>query len=314
MFFFLKTLHSKFTVMKKLFFFFICTLFAVPCISQQTGPVLLKSKKTTLSKKSITKANVDGKEILTEATEETTQKEESPILILYGIGNFNQESFSTLNSSGKASFLFIPLDTDKKSLRISMSVNKNATNNDSLLASTLLFPEIGNHSFLGTLEWMKKVQNKGDFKTDVLLSGFFEFAYKKIKIDQTDTILKTSLAKSFATVNFTIGGKLTFAFEKADMTGSFSLVPYISYFNIPDEDRDDYRYLAKKNFRFINNNDLRDDFFSIGIKTIFEINSFQLFADFRHVLRNDKVSVVELRGLKANIGVVFNANILSARL
>ena len=304
---------QKFTVMKKITALLIGLLLSISCISQQTGPILLKTKKITSTANKITiQKDKDGKEKSTVTTEETTQKEESPILILYGIGNFNQESFSSLNSSGKASFIFIPLTTDKRSLRISMSVNKNATNNDSLLASTLLFPEIGNHSFLGTIELTNKL-NKGKFQTDNFLSPFFEFAYKKIKIDETDTSSKIASTKSFATVNFTVGGKLTFAFEKNDFTGSFSFVPYISYFNIPDEDRDDYRFLAKKNFKFINNNDLRDDLFSIGMKTIFEINSFQLFADFRHVIRNDKVSAVELRGLKANIGVVFNANILSSK-
>ena len=91
-------------------------------------------------------------------------------------------------------------------------------------------------------------------------------------------------------------------------------MPYLSYFNIPDEDRDDFRYVTKRNFKFINGNELSDHFTSLGLKTIFEINAFQIFADFRHVLRNDNVSAVELRGLKANIGVVFNANILTASL
>jgi hypothetical protein len=300
--------------MKKSITVFIGVLLYVSCISQQTGPVLLRTKKTAFTSiKIATQKDAAGKELTVETKSETTQKEEAPILILYGIGNFNQESFTNLNSSGKASFLFIPITTDKRSLRINMSVNKNATNNDSLLASTLLFPEIGNHSFLGTIEMLNKIK-KGGFQTDNFLSAFFEFSYKKIKIDETDTSSKTSFTKSFATVNFTVGGKLIFAFEKNEFAGSFAFIPYISYLNIPDEDKDDYKFLAKKNFRFINNNDLRDDLFSIGMKTIFEINSFQLFADFRHVLRNERVSAVELRGLKVNIGVVFNASILSARL
>ena len=86
--------------------------------------------------------------------------------------------FSSLNSSGKASFLFLPLHNDSNSLRINMSVNKNATNNDSLLASTLLFPEIGNHSFLGTVEYVHKMKGK-KFQTDNYISVFAQLLIRK---------------------------------------------------------------------------------------------------------------------------------------
>lgn len=281
-------------------------------LSQQTGPVLFKpSKTTTTNIKKTTIVDKNGRESITTTTEEKSEKENPPILILYGIGNLNQESFSELNSSGKASFLFIPLTTNSKSLRINISVNKNATNNDSLLASTLIFPEIGNHSFLGTVEHVWKLK-QGDFQTENYLSAFAEFAYKKIKI--TDTAVKSTNSRSFATVNYTVGAKLTFGFSKPDFSGSLSFVPYLSYFNIPDEDTADYRVLAKKNFSFINNKELSDHFLSCGIRTVFEINAFQIFADFRHIFRTERVSALELRGLKANIGVVFNASILSAKL
>jgi hypothetical protein len=301
--------------MKKIISTLLGVVISIIINAQQTGPVFFKTKKVTSTDiKSTNRKDVRGFDsIIIEQASTTIEKEENPILMLYGVGNFNQESFSSLNSSGKASFLFLPLHNDSNSLRINMSVNKNATNNDSLLASTLLFPEIGNHSFLGTVEYVHKMKNK-KFQTDNYISVFAEFAYKKIKIDEKDTIKKTNTTKGFATVNFTIGSKITFAFQNKEFSGSFSFVPYLSYFNIPDEDQDDFRYVSKRNFKFINNNELSDHFTSLGLKTIFEINAFQIFADFRHVLRNDNVSAVELRGLKANIGVVFNANILTARL
>jgi hypothetical protein len=281
--------------------------FCFQSIAQQTGPILLKSTKLTSVKKITTTNN---QESITN-TEEKTEVENPPILILYGVGNLNQESFSELNSSGKASFLFIPMTTEKRSLRFNISVNKNATNNDSLLASTLVFPEIGNHSFLGTVEHIWKWENS-NFQTKNYVSLFAEFAYKKIKV--TDTSIKNTGSRNFATVNYTIGSKIIFGFSKNDFSGSLSFIPYLSYFNIPDEDVDDYRVLANRNFKFINNKQLADNFLSFGVRTVFEINSFQIFADFRHIFRNENVSAIELRGLKSNIGVVFNANILKATL
>src|SRR5687767_7672150 len=74
-------------------------------------------------------------------------------LALYGIGNLNTETLNKVNSSGKIAVSIIPFfnNTNNRYWEIYLSFNKNASNNDSILASTLLFPEVGNHSFLATV-------------------------------------------------------------------------------------------------------------------------------------------------------------------
>ena len=234
-----------------------------------------------------------------------------PILILYGIGNINEEALSQINSSGKISFLFTPYQSDSQSLFLNISANKNATNKDTLLASTLLFPEVGSHSFIGTVGFSIVLDLGADFRTNNIITPFFEFAYKKISKEIKDTVNnELSVDKKFFTLNYTVGMKFSMVFQEQAFNGSFSLIPYLSFFNIPDEDREDYVEISKQNFKFLNNaNSLNDSFKAFGIKTVIEMNKFQFFVDFRHVLRKNTIQVRELRGLKMNIGFVFNANI-----
>jgi hypothetical protein len=117
-----------------------------------------------------------------------------PFLKLYGIGNLNAEALSSVNSSGKLQVSVAFMQTDSKDLTAYLSFNKNATNKDTLLPSTVLFPEIGNHSFLGTLEYKKRIGSETsivDPETSQTvykshwLGLFGEFSHKKLKLNRT---------------------------------------------------------------------------------------------------------------------------------
>jgi hypothetical protein len=173
-----------------------------------------------------------------------------PVAGLFGASNLNEESFKSLNASGKASFYFRPAVYRNKALTIYASYNINATNNDSILYSTLIFPEVGTNSFLGTVEWRSFWSTstvKG--KSGHSIAPFFEFSHKNIRTDSIDK----GKAISFATLNYTVGFKYTFnVFRNAEdekengTEASLFASAYLSFLNIPDEDIDNYRAILSK--------------------------------------------------------------------
>ena len=213
------------------------------------------------------------------------------------------------NASGKFSCYIRPLIKKNYNLSFYLSFNKNATNNDSLLASTLIFPEVGNNSFLGTVEFATKIfrKNNPDLEhNEHFIVPFFEFSHKNINASR-DTGNSKSVAYHFSTLNYTLGCKYLFHYkksiEKTDNDVYFSLAGYLSYLNIPDQDSTDYRILLKSKT-------LSDNLWSAGLKVVVQYNNFSIFADFRHVLGSaTRIPVRELRGFSSNIGVVFNAEI-----
>jgi hypothetical protein len=238
-------------------------------------------------------------------------RQQNKILGLYGIGNLNEEAFNGINSSGKLSMYIKPFTSEKSSIITTLSFNKNATNNDTLLASTVIFPEIGDHSFLGSVDYIHKIASPSfiNDSTSHFLGIFAEFSHKKIKKDFNDDVTGKTTDKHFSTLNYTLGGRYIFGFQRKDFDCALSASVYLSWFNIPDEDTSDFRAIASQNFKSVTNKPLTDNFFSGGIKIAFQINSFQIFADFRHVFRKEDISARELRGFHSNIGVIFNAKI-----
>ena len=92
---------------------------------------------------------------------------------------------------------------------------------------------------------------------------------------------------------------------------SFFAIPYISVLNIPNEDTVDYRALLIRSAKLKTGRDLiNDKIWTSGIKIGFQINSLQVFADFRSVINKNKIPIRELKGFHANIGLVFNADVL----
>lgn len=218
----------------------------------------------------------------------------------YGIGNLNTETLNKINSSGKIAVSIIPQFSKKynRFWEVYLSFNKNASNNDSILAGTVLFPEVGNHSFLATIRRPYSITKN---ETEHFLSPFFEFSQKNIKVDTSSSQGK-STSGYFSTLSYTFGYSYIFNKIIGDVKLGFSFSPYISVLNIPDEDNEDYRKIFKQS-------NLPSELWSFGFKTVFQVRGFQIFADMRH-LKGPKSSVPrELRGFNSNIGVSFTADI-----
>jgi len=238
-----------------------------------------------------------------------------PVFGILGIGNVNQESLSSLNASGKISLYARPVQFRNNAVTIYASYNKNASNNDSVIYEKLIFPEIGASSFTGTIQFDKFW--KRDDVTGHVLSPFFEFAFKKIVSDSNVNNQKLY----FSSLTYTAGIKYTFGYSKLNLNDStrvnlsFFAIPYISLLDIPNEDTADYKALIIRNAKQSSNNyTLTDNISTAGIKIGFQINSLQVFADFRSVLnKRGKIPVRELQGFHTNIGIVFNADVFEFR-
>lgn len=235
-----------------------------------------------------------------------------PVFGISGLGNLNQESLKSINASGKFSLFARPVQFRNNSLTIYASYNINASNNDSLIFDKLIFPEIGSSSFNGTLQFDKYW--KYDSTTGHALSGFFEFGYKKIISDSTFKNQKLY----FNSLSYTIGFKYIYGYSKrvnadSNYTNlSFFGIPYVSVLNIPNEDTTDYKALiARTSSQSVLTKDINDQILTAGIKIGFQVNNLQVFADFRSVFGKHKIPVRELQGFHANIGFIFNADVLS---
>lgn len=216
---------------------------------------------------------------------------------LYGIGNVNTESFNNLNSSGKLSGFIRPFRSDYSYGTINFSFNVNASNNDSLLANTFLFPDVGQSSIFLNTEYSVVWHTITGYH---LLHSFAELSSKTIKGRIEDSV------RYFNTLNWALGIRYQYLFKDGDDNVSFSCSPFLSIVNVPDEDNEDYRYLFTKD----SNSSLKSAIKSIGFKFAFQYNQFQFFADLRHVLGNEsQIPVRALRGFNSNVGVIFNAQI-----
>jgi hypothetical protein len=224
---------------------------------------------------------------------------------IIGIGNLNTESFKGINSAGKFSAYVRPVIFGKDKMNditVGISFNKNATNNDSLLATTILFPDLGNSSFTGNVDASLFVGSNVDDNTAHYISPFLEFAQKNVKAEKDKTDYYFSL------LHYTLGCRYVFRYYFEDENKleniALSFAPYLSVYNIPDEDNDDYRIL-------IGNNNMPSNFNAVGIKISFQYKGFQVFADFRQVNdKNDKISVRAIKGFNSNIGFAFTTDII----
>jgi len=265
-----------------IFFLLSVIIFSITLQAQQTFTTIVEKKKT--------------------AAEAETGIPKT--IRLYGIGNLNTETLNKINSSGKIAVSIVPHYNlpKKRFFEVYLSFNKNATNSDSILASTLLFPEVGNHSFLATVRRVYALRGKDNRLADEghFLAPFFEFSQKNIKVDTSNQGKGTS--GFFSTLTYTFGYSYIFNKVIENTPVGFSVSPYLSALNIPDEDNDDFR-------KVLNNSRLPSTLLSFGIKTVFQIKGFQIFADMRHLWGSDAKVPRDLRGFNSNIGVTFNADI-----
>lgn len=225
-----------------------------------------------------------------------------PTFGIYGIGNTNTETFNNLNASGKLSGYIRPYKHNGKRpfyVEVGFAFNINASNTDSLLANSLLFPDVGQNSFSGNVTFNWIVYKKGPDNL-YLVTPFFEFANKTIKGRRADT------ARRFYTLNSSLGVNLQYLFLSEGNQVSFTFSPYWAVVSVPDPGTKDYRYLLTGD----EDANMKSTLNSWGIKVAFQYNFFQIFADFRTVTGAQENFPVEgIRGFHPNIGIVFNTQI-----
>lgn len=228
-----------------------------------------------------------------------------PTFGLYGIGNTNTETFQNLNSSGKLSGYIRPFKKPiwgiPSFVDINFGFNVNASNTDSLLVSTFLFPDVGKSSFSTNVMFNMAFGEDNDF---YLISPFFEFANKSVRGRKDDS------TRNFYTLNSSLGVSFAYMFGNPIEQGtdkiSFSVSPYLAWVNVPEPGTKNYRYLFTGDEKSALSRSIK----SWGVKICFQYNSFQIFADFRTVKGSETDLPVEgLRGFHPNIGVTFNAEI-----
>jgi hypothetical protein len=303
--------------MKKMIF--ILLISPSICFSQQNMQSILKAKSERKLNTEDGKRERLFKDSLQEKNESLQEK--IPVFSIFGLANLNQETLKGFNAGGKASVVARPLiinikDSTKikvKALALYASFNKSASNNDSVVYSKLIFPELGSSSFIGTLQWEKYnfCANGKTHSTAI----FLEMAVKSIQTDSSEKGRKLF----FDALNYTIGFKYGYHYQRDNpfetdkkVNLGFYVAPFISAYNIPDEDRDDYKKIMLKNATITGNaDDLSDFIVNLGIKMGFHFNGMEFFTDLRHVLGDKKVPIRELRGFHANIGFVFNADVLN---
>jgi len=313
--------------MKKLLYALLSLLTAVTLFSQQNfsiTPYMPEFKKldtATMEDRILAERIKKGTKL---SYAEMKKYQVDNFIGIYGIGNLNSESFDNLNAGGKVTAYIKPQQGKKTSLTFYLSFNKNASNNDSLLASTLIFPEVGNNAFLGTIDFLRKYDMPTEFIGNGQISKrhawgpFFEFSHKNIKTDTVNNN-KESQTLYFSTLHYTFGLRYLFTFsnkylqnnKEVNDYGGLSLSTFLSFMNIPDEDSTDYKKVLKNNFKDYTEN-VKDHFWSFGVKIVFQMKEFQVFADLRQVLgKPENVPIRDLRGFNSNIGIVFNAEIFS---
>jgi hypothetical protein len=309
----------------KQIFFLIFLISSLISVGQQTvsGNFISKSNSSqSITLDHITDSlrglrTLNNKELTKAAKKEFRIKNpiDLPVFGLYGASNLNEETFKNLNASGKASLYFRPLVYRNKALTIYTSYNINASNNDSILYSTLIFPEVGQNSFLGTLDWTSYWTSEAKTKNGQnghSFGAYIEFSHKNIKTDSS----KGGSSLYFSTLNYTFGLKYSFNIfrEKKDENSenteaNFFASLYLSALNIPDEDINDYRAILSKGKSF-SPASLTDNFKTFGIKIGAQIKSFGVFADFRNVFgSNEKIPLRELKGFHSNIGFTLTPEI-----
>jgi len=217
---------------------------------------------------------------------------------LIGIGNLNTESFEELNSAGKLSGYIRPVRKDGTFWTLNFAYNVNASNTDSLLAATFLFPDVGKNSFYISTDYSWALVR--DVNDAHLVAPFFEFSLKNIKSE------KKEQERYFNTLSSVLGLRYQYFLREGNDDFSFTTAVFFSSISVPDEDLKDYRFL----FAGDENAIIQPRIHSIGFKSTFQVNRFQIFADLRHVFgKEEKIALRELRGFNSNIGVVFNATI-----
>ncbi|PSL44635.1 hypothetical protein CLV51_1057 [Chitinophaga niastensis] len=265
---------------------------------QKTDSILKKEKEKITGENTRLQLEVEKISNLNTQAKDSLHIKSLSTFGLYGIGNTNTSTFNNLNASGKLSGFIRPLKHDNQFLTLNFAYNINASNSDSLLASTFLFSDVGQNSFYINGTYGIKL-NWSEGEDIYLCSPLLEFSYKNIKGRNTDS------TRNFYTINLTVGCTLQYLLIDGNDKISLALTGYYANINVPSQSEKDYKYL----FKAQDVKDLSNSISCWGFKIAFQYNYFQIFSDCRWVVTDPKKLPESMGGFHPNIGVTFNAQI-----
>jgi hypothetical protein len=217
-----------------------------------------------------------------------------------GIGNLNEASLQNVNASGAISGTIRPFIRKDWMVQADFTFNINASNSDSLLATTLLFPETGSNNFYGRL-----AVNHMFMHLDTATHNFdwvtlyYEFSNKFIRETADSTI-------NFSAHSHTVGVSFTYLYADSQNKLGLTVGPYLSWIGIPSNAQDSYQKVFHQDIDSVAVPPLHMNCW--GIKVVLYINDFSIFADFRNVYSKD-VTTASLKGEHLSLGLGFNARI-----
>ncbi|SRR5579871_32993 len=281
--------------MKPIIFFCTFIFFCSIAYSQSSRNINFGNKVT------IEKALSTGKTLLGASLgSDNFNIQDLPTFGIYGIGNTNTETFSNINASGKLAGYIRPRKNSDDYWQVDFSFDVNASNTDSALTQTFLFPDVGTRSFYTGFSWNRKLGTCWSSGNNIyFFSPFFEFSLKTIKGSNQDS------ARTFNTLNYIVGTRLQYMFLNDKDQVSFSIAPYYSIVYVPKQNQIDYDYLFNASAGGV----FKSTISSFGGKIIFQYNSFQIFADLKTVIASNGIPSI-LCGFHPNIGIIFNSDLL----
>jgi hypothetical protein len=240
-----------------------------------------------------------------QATNDSTQKASyysflsQPSYQITGIGNLNEASLQNVNASGAISGTVRPFIRKDWMVQADFTFNINASNSDSLLATTLVFPETGSDNFYGRLAVNRMLHFDTSVHNFDWLSMYYEFSNKFIKETADSTV-------NFSIHSHTLGVSFTYLYADDNNKIALSAGPYLSWIRIPGNAAAGYQNIYKKDIDSLATPPLYMNCW--GIKIVLQINDFSIFADFRNVYSKN-VTTASLRGEHLSLGLGFNARI-----
>ena len=231
-----------------------------------------------------------------EVSQTIVKEDRFSVFGLTALNNSTNDVLSSLNGTGRLGVIIYP--GSKKKFKINMGVNLLNANpskgikKDSVDFNSMMFPETGNFGYLFSPSLLLfESENK---ENSVWLES--SFAYRKVAVD--------SPAVSFKTLSYNMGIKYQWDYIMEDENRiTFTLMPYLNFFNIPNEDVKKFKSLINDPiFQKTNTGAMIP---SIGVKNTMQYKNFLFFFDLRYNMKtNDLDDENPFKGTKVNVGFV----------
>lgn len=294
----------------KRYYVLICVLlFAIAAQAQSVdvseGLIKKNEYQKVAQKVKKKKGESGGTEAL--ATSDTSKKDSIDVLIrprvmifgLTSLNNSNNDVLNSLNGTGRIGATFFLAKSGK--VKLTMGVNMlnakppKGVSRDSVDFNSLMFPETGNFGFL--LNPSVRLTKFRDPSEEHTLWAEAFFAYRKVSIDSPNI--------SFKSLVYNLGLKYQWKYKIDDEHGNiiFTVMPYWSYFNIPDEDVTRFNLLLNDPlFEKVNK---KAGITAFGAKSTMQYKNFLFFFDLRYNNNTKRLNDDNpLKGTKVNIGFV----------